>query len=183
MRNEYLILPVLLAIVSLPRVGLADDAGISVGELSTVQSETYLYKAQGERAKALRDIAGQGPQISQPRPYSYEPTQLGSGSEEPLPVVKLVYGSSQALRATLLYSGGFEVEVQAGGRELPGGYKAESISVDSVVLSRAGKRYPLGFSTNMPPNRSPSVSSRVPISGLPGMPMGMPAAVTLPEQP
>jgi hypothetical protein len=44
MRNEYLLLPVLLAIVGLPQVGLADEstAGISVGELSVVQSETVL---------------------------------------------------------------------------------------------------------------------------------------------
>lgn len=186
MRNEYLLLPVLLAIVGLPRVGLADEstAGISVGELSAVQSETVLYKAQGERAKALRDIEGEGPRTSQALPYSYQPTQPVAGAEDPLPVVKLVSGSSKSLRATLLYSGGFEIEAQVGGPELPGGFKVESISLDNVVLARSGKRYTLGFSSNMPSYRSPGASSRMPVSGLPGlsgMQMGMPAPGPLPE--
>ncbi|MDY7563432.1 MULTISPECIES: type IV pilus biogenesis protein PilP [unclassified Pseudomonas] len=190
MRNEYLFLPVLLAIAGLPRLGLADEStvGISVGELSAVQSETYLYRAQGERAKAQRAIAGEEPRTLQPSPYGYQPIQPVSSNTESLPVVKLVYGSSQSLRATLLYSGGFEIEAQAGGRELPGGYKVESISMDDVVLTRSGKRYPLGFSSTAPVNRSADVSSRMPVTGfagLPGtpMPMGMPASTTLPEQP
>jgi type IV pilus biogenesis protein PilP len=182
MRNEYLLLPVLLAIVGLPQVGLADEstAGISVGELSVVQSETVLLKAQGERAKALRDIEGEG-RTNQTIPYSYQPTQPVAGTEEPLPVVKLVSGSSKSLRATLLYSGGFEIEAQVGGPEVPGGFKVESISLDNVVLVRSGKRYTLGFSSNMPAYRA---SGRTPVSGPPGLPsmqMGMPASVPLPE--
>lgn len=35
----------------------SDPDGITVGELSRVQSETILYKAQGERAKALRELS------------------------------------------------------------------------------------------------------------------------------
>jgi type IV pilus biogenesis protein PilP len=183
MRNEYLLLPVLLAVVGLPRVGLADEntVGISVGELSAVQSETVLYKAQGERAKAMRDIG-----VTQPLPYPYQPTQPLASTEEPLPVVKLVSGSSKSLRATLLYSGGFEIEAQAGGPELPGGYKVMSISLDSVVVTRSGKRYPLGFSSNMPAYSPPGASSRMPVSGPPGSPgmqMAMPAPIPVPDQP
>jgi type IV pilus biogenesis protein PilP len=183
MRNEYLLLTVLLAFAGLPRISLADEssAGISVGELSKVQSETFLYKAQAERAAALRAI--DGAQTNQPRPYSVEPAQLGSSSEELLPVVELVYGSSRSLHATLLYSGGGEVDAQVGGQELPGGYKAGGISLDSVVLTRNGKRYPLAFSTSAPSNRYQGTSSRVPVSGLPGISMGQPAPITLPGQP
>lgn len=195
MQTKYLFLPALLAVACLSEMSLASEsptptstsAGISVGELSAVQSETFLYKAQGERAKAIRSIDGDSPQSSvspvsayQPRPS--EPPQLGSGSGEQLPVVKLVSGSSRALRATLLYSGGYEVDAQRSSQELPGGYRVESISLDSVVLSRAGKRYPLGFSS-----RAPSASfdsGRMPVSGLPGagIPMGQPSPVTLSGQ-
>lgn len=180
MRNNYLILPVLLATACLPRVGLSDEstAGISVGQLSAVQSETNLYKAQAERAKALRELGGEGQLSAQPGPYSYEPSQVRPNSEESLPVVKLVYGSSRALRATLLYSSGIEVDAQAGGHELPGGYKVGSISLDSVVLTRAGKRYPLGFASSVPANTYPGVSNRMPAPGLPGIPMGQPAPVS-----
>ncbi|WP_256261164.1 type IV pilus biogenesis protein PilP [Pseudomonas gingeri] len=194
MQTKYIFLPALLAITCLSGMSKASEsppsastsAGITVGELSAVQSETFLYKAKADRARAIRSIDGDNPQTSaspatayQPRPFA--PDQLGSGSGEQLPVVKLVSGSSRALRATLLYSGGYEVDA-SGGQDLPGGYKLESISLDNVVLSRAGKRYPLGFSS-----RAPSASfdsGRMPVSGLPGtgIPMAQPSPVTLSGQ-
>ena len=140
-----------------------DPDGITVGELSRVQSETILYKAQGERAKALRELNDGGTQAkAAPQPsYLPQPVAMPSsamsgnvehaGTVDQLPVVKLIYGSGKALRATLLYTGGFEIDASLASTDLPGGYRVASLSLDSVVLSRGGKRYPLGFS-----NRAPS---------------------------
>ncbi len=140
----------------------SDPDGITVGELSRVQSETILYKAQGERAKALREINGTSAQpTTAPQPnYLSQPVVTPgrvtgaaeqTGVVEQLPVVKLVYGAGTALHATLLYAGGFEIDASPASTDLPGGYRVASLSLDSVVLSRGGKRYPLGFS-----NRAPS---------------------------
>lgn len=156
---------VLLCVTSLSHA----ETAISVGELSTVQSETYLYKAQGERAKALRALEGDGLSL---------PSTAVSSSSERLPVVKMVSGPRQALRATLLYSGGYEVDALVGGAALPGGYSVVSISVDRVVLSRADKRYPLGFATTPPIATGNGVA--LPPMGLPGMPPGQPAPVFQP---
>lgn len=139
-----------------------DTDGITVGEFSRVQSETILYKAQGERAKALRELNDGGARSGSPAQSSYLPSPVAmqsgrvtavesAATPEQLPVVKLIYGAGKALHATLLYAGGFEVDASPETNDLPGGYRVASLTLDSVVLSRGGKRYPLGFS-----NRAPS---------------------------
>lgn len=180
MRNKHLLLPLMMAVAGLPRIGLSSPEGINVGELSAVQSETALLKAKGERAKAQRVIDGEGQQAASPQAYFSEPVRAAGGSEDSLPVVKLVYGSSGALRATLLYSNGFEVDA-AGGQELPGGYKVVTVTLDSVVLSRSGKRFPLGFSSRTPQTQSTGSASRM--QGLSGLPMGQPASILSPVLP
>lgn len=156
------LLPLLLLVTSLSHA----ESAISVGELSAVQSETYLYKAQGERAKALRALESEGGTPSG--------TVTSSNNELPPPVIKLVYGPPQALRATLLYTGGYEVDARMGGPELPGGFSVSNISLDSVMLNRAGKRYPLGFASTTPAQKGTNI-------GLPSQPMGLPGL--LPGQP
>lgn len=165
---------------------IQDGSGVSVGELSAVQSETFLYQAKAERAKAIRSIDGDATQNISPAQPSYQPQPMPQGRSGPpqadvLPVVKMISGSSRAMHATLLYSGGFEVETQVGSSDLPGGYRLESISLDSVVLTRGGKRYPLGFS-----NRAPSagITANPPMTSTnsPFMPVGQPAPISLPGQ-
>jgi len=173
--------------------------GITVGELSRVQSETILYKAQVERAKALRELNGDGAQAAtatQPR-YLPQPvatpgnrmngaTEQG-GAVEQLPVVKLVYSAGQALHATLLYSGGFEIDASLASTDLPGGYRVASLSLDSVVLSKGGKRFPLGFS-NRPPSypvaaaqqASPLPVTFTPMTSTPPVPVQPPPPIALP---
>lgn len=175
MRNKHLLLPVLLTVVCLPRIGLSSPDGVTVGELSAVQSETVLLKAKGERAKAQRSIDEEGPQPIQNQHFSQYPSmpvQPAVASEEPLPVVKLIYGSPGALRATLLYSAGFEVDA-GNGQDLPGGYKVVTIGLESVVVARAGKRSPLGFSGSALPFKS-GASGRLSTPGLPGLSVGQP---------
>lgn len=182
MQSKKLLLPVLLGILGLHQVAQAEEgtSAVTVGALSEVQSQTILYKAQGERAKALREINVQGQSPGQAVTSLYPSIQPQAGIDEPLPVVKLVSGSAKNLRVTLLYSGGFEIDAQTGGPELPGGYRLESISLDNVVVTRAGKRYSLGFSS------SPAVSTRPPTSSLPGLPgaqVGSPTPVFTLGQP
>jgi type IV pilus biogenesis protein PilP len=181
MRNKHLLLPILMTIVCLPRIGFSSTDVVTVGELSAVQSETALLKAKGERAKAQREIDGEGQQQIQIQPYqshSSIPTPIGGDSEESLPVVKLVYGSSGALRATLLFSSGFEVDA-ASGQDLPGGYKVGTIGLDSVVLTRSGKRFPLGFSGTAMPVKT-GAFGRLPAPSMPGLPMGQPLPPVMP---
>lgn len=161
------LLPLLLLVTSLSHA----ESAISVGELSAVQSETYLYKAQGERAKALRALESEGGTSS---------GTVTSGNSELPPVIKLVYGPPQALRATLLYSGGYEVDARMGGPELPGGFSVSSISLDSVMLNRAGKRYPLGFASTTPTQKGASIGIPSQPMGLPGLLPGQPASVFQP---
>lgn len=150
-----------------PLLGWAGESslpGVNVGELATVQSETILYKAQAERAKALRSIDGEASQTTtQPSaaylppgifpPTTSAPTRT-AGTQQDLPVVKAIFGSAKRLRATLLYSGGFEVDADSSSRELPGGYRVAILTVDNVTLERSGKRFPLGFSNIAPTNLS-----------------------------
>ena len=136
-------------------------SGISVGELGKVQSETILYKAQAERTKALRESRGEDTSSIQQVPSAFpgafmqQPTQPAApapnraSSEPDLPVVRAITGSSRRLQATLLFSGGYELDANVG-KELPGGYRVSQITLDGVLLERAGKRYPLGFSDRAP---------------------------------
>lgn len=94
-------------------------------------------------------------------------------SQPELPVVKAVFGSAKRLRATLLYSGGVEIDADTSSRELPGGYRVAILTFDNVTLERSGKRYPLGFS-NTPPvvpgnANNPAVSNTASAPVLPGL--------------
>ncbi|WP_145154984.1 type IV pilus biogenesis protein PilP [Pseudomonas oryzihabitans] len=178
-----------------------DPDGITVGELSRVQSETILYKAQGERAKALREINGSGTQATTAPQPSYLPQAVAANTGrvsgaagqtdvvEQLPVVKLVYGAGKALRATLLYAGGFEIDASTTSTDLPGGYRVASLTLDSVVLSRGGKRFPLGFSNRAPsyPVATMATSQAsvlpvtvTPMNPLPPTPAAAPTPIALP---
>lgn len=166
MRNESWLLGLVALACSYATASPPDLSGINVGELGKVQSETILYRAQAERAKAERDIgaavtssstavAGLEGLTSQPTPILREP------GEPALPVVRTISGSSKKLQATLLFAGGIELDTTAG-REIPGGYRVVQVSLDGVTVERKGKRYQLGFS-----NQAPAGISAVP-TALPG---------------
>lgn len=149
----------------------SDLSAISVGELGRVQSETILLKAKAERTKAEREASGS---LTVPQPATAQfqaglptPAQgAASGPREPsLPVVKQISGSGQKLRATLLYSGGSEIDVQPGS-ELQEGFRVLQVTLDGVVLVREGKRFPLVFGSQ--------VSSSQRQMGLPGLLPGQP---------
>lgn len=143
-------------------------AGVSVGQLSQVQSETLLYQAMAERAKAKRALEAEGDSLTPPTPRA-QPGAMPVSAQAPetLPVVKSILGSRGSMRAVLLYSGGLEVNAYLGGGELPGGYTVSALTLDRVELTRNGQRYPLGFSNQEPvATGTPSITR----GGVPGAP-------------
>ena len=170
------------AIAIAPSLGWTAEgslSGINVGELAIVQSQTILFKAQAERAAAERSINGEPAQLTAQSTPAFLPPGIfpptasaparNAGTPQELPVVKAIFGSRKRLRATLLYSGGFEVDADASSRELPGGYRMALLTVDNGTLERGGKRYSLGFS-NTPPANLSNTNDSVP-SSTPSAPM------------
>ena len=139
-------LPITSALAAVP-----DLSGINVGELGKVQSETILLKAQAERTNAQLEANGILPNAPQPVAQfpapGLTPTMTATSPglrQSALPVVKEISGSGQKLRASLIYADGSEVDAKPGS-ELPNGFRVQQITLDGVVLSKEGKRYPLGF--------------------------------------
>lgn len=164
-----------------------DLSRINIGELSQVQSEALLFKAQAERARAQESIQGPGTTSTAPirltGQNSYSNSPPTNSAQSALPVVKTVFSSSRVLHATLLYASGFEVDASAGSTDLPGGYKVNSITLDSVILEHNGRRFSLGFS-NRPPSfaiDSPQTSSQPLTQMLPGQPAPISQAGLGPE--
>ncbi|MFC2973869.1 type IV pilus biogenesis protein PilP [Azotobacter bryophylli] len=174
MRNSHRRVPLLgLLLLGATAAQAAEPyAGVSVGQLSQVQSETLLYQAMAERAKAKRALEAEGGSLTSPTPRAQPgAAPVSAQAPETLPVVKSILGSRGSMRAVLLYSGGLEVNAYLGGGELPGGYTVSALTLDRVELTRNGQRYPLGFSNQEPAaTGTPSTTrSGVPVApGLPG---------------
>ncbi|KTT49669.1 hypothetical protein SB11R_10030 [Pseudomonas oryzihabitans] len=185
--NPYHALIVALVLGAAQRSAWAVDApspgpqGITVGELSQVQSQTLLLEAMVKRAEAQQKLDHPNSPANAPAAaLTYPAPTAGSepAAAEQLPVVKLVYGNGKALHATLLFSGGYDVDATAG-MDLPGGYRVTSVSLDSVVVSRNGKHYPLGFS-NRAPSYPQSYASNAPRFSVTAVPMNPPAPAAPP---
>ncbi|MBX8588646.1 type IV pilus biogenesis protein PilP [Pseudomonas cichorii] len=147
---------VVMPVAEASGTGQVDVDGISIGELSQVQSETFLLRAKAEREKA-RNAASESPSkntTSGAMPASsWSPAAVGSSVS--LPVVRMVYMSGKVMQAKLLFSSGIEIDASTG-TDIPGGFKVAGINLDGVVLTRNGQRYPLGFS-----NRAPASTAEV----------------------
>ncbi|AZC83956.1 MULTISPECIES: type IV pilus biogenesis protein PilP [Pseudomonas] len=182
MRNRFVWFFCIAAIASNAFASSSELAGISVGELGKVQSETILLKAKAERAKAEQQItqgnqtiavqptsSGLGGTLPQAQLMQYMPPQTSTSNQLVLPVIKEVTGSARKLQATLLYSSGIEIDA-ATGSDLPDGFRVVQITLDGVTLERKNKRFPLGFSNQAPPmanHQSPAMPQ--PSAGLPGL--------------
>ncbi len=137
-----------LAIGSVDAHAESELSGINIGELGRVQSETILLNAQAEREKARRSVSGIDAAPASPQPNIVAGMDAAKPQAPSLPVITEILGSNSALRATLRYSSGIEIEAKAG-RELPDGYRVASITLDGVTLERAGRRFPLGFQSRL----------------------------------
>ncbi|WP_313025487.1 type IV pilus biogenesis protein PilP [Pseudomonas lopnurensis] len=149
-------------------------SGINVGELARIQNETILLNAMAARADAQRlanaDITepAQRVQVQPGEPQAVAPAPTFPRQRD-LPVISSIGGSPKRLRATLLYSSGFEVEVFTGTRNLPGEYRVAKVSLDGVILERDGKQFQLGFSSQAPAAASQSQASIPTPPAMPGL--------------
>ncbi|CAI8926001.1 type IV pilus biogenesis protein PilP [Pseudomonas chlororaphis] len=182
MRNRSVWFLCIAAIASNAFASSSELAGISVGELGKVQSETILLKAKAERAKAEQQVtqgdqtiaaqptsSGLGGTLPQAQLMQYMPPQTSTSNQLALPVIKAVTGSARKLQATLLYSSGIEIDATTGS-DLPDGFRVVQITLDGVTLERKNKRFPLGFSNQAPPmvnHQSPAMPQ--PSAALPGL--------------
>ncbi|WP_256578148.1 type IV pilus biogenesis protein PilP [Pseudomonas sp. PIC25] len=143
------------------------QAAATVGELTDVQAETVLAEAKVRLAEAQAKLDGKT-SISVPLALGAVPPR---NVELPAPVVRTLYGSGGRMTASFLFPGGYEADAGAG-QELPGGYRVESISLDKVLLSKDGKRFPVGFSNTAPslPAENPSPGGMI----TPALPGAMP---------
>lgn len=126
----------------------------TVGELSDVQAQTILAEAKVRLAEAQSKLLGAEPSSSAGNESTLPPRDISL----PAPVVRTIYGSGGRMTATFLFPGGYEADAGAG-QDLPGGYRVEAISMDKVMLSKGGKRFPVGFSSSPQNHSMPTVNS------------------------
>lgn len=180
MRNNAVGLLIVAAFATNAFATPSELSGISIGELGKVQSETILFKAKAERAKAEREMKGESTPSAQsvtngvsnpfpaPQPTQYLPTESKAAATLDLPVIKAVTGSARKMQATLLYSSGIEIDALIG-HVVPGGYRVAQITLDGVTLERQGKRFPLGFSAQAPSVAIQPPALTQPANVMPGM--------------
>ncbi|SDG73334.1 type IV pilus biogenesis protein PilP [Pseudomonas benzenivorans] len=168
-RTDTLLTLSLCVLGSLAWLSQPVHAAATVGELTDVQAETVLAEAKVRLAEAQAKLDGK---VSTSVPTGLSAVQLPPRDVAlPAPVVRTIYGSGGRMTASFLFPGGYEADAGAG-QELPGGYRVESISMDKVLLSKDGKRFPVGFS-----NTAPSMPAQSqPMGGMvaPALPGAMP---------
>jgi type IV pilus biogenesis protein PilP len=113
----------------------------TIGDLAEIQSETVIYRAKKERAKALSELNSM-------TGISGETTHSSSH----WPVIRTVQGKKPDLQAILRYPDGSEITVKSGD-QLPNGMIMGSITVKEITLVNPSisKEIRLGFSSIAPP--------------------------------
>lgn len=166
-RNDLLLTLSLCLLGGLTLLSQSVRAAATVGELTDVQAATVLAEAKVRLAEAQAKLDGKA-SPSVPSELSALPHR---DIDLPAPVVRTIYGSGGRMTASFLFPGGYEADAGAG-QALPGGYHVESISLDQVLLSKDGKRFPVGFSNVAPsmPAQSQSMGSMI----TPALPGAMP---------
>lgn len=112
----------------------------TIGDLAEIQSETVLYRAQKERAKALLELKSM-------TGISEETTHVASQG----PVVRTVQGKKPDLHAILIYPGGSEITVKSGD-PLPHGMIMGTITAKKITIVNptTHQETRLGFSSSAP---------------------------------
>lgn len=112
----------------------------TIGDLAEIQSETVIYRAKRERAKALLELTNM-------TGISEETTHSSSHC----PVVRTVQGKKPDLHAILLYPGGSEITVKSGD-QLPHGMIVGKITAKEITIVNPSTHQEtrLGFSSIAP---------------------------------
>lgn len=102
----------------------------TVGDLATVNQETLWYEAQAKLLKAKKQ-------------YTMD-TQVESRSMDGAPEARGVQGVGSRLRVRFVFPSG-AVTYGKQGDTLPGGYRVDSVTLEKVVISKAGETKAMGF--------------------------------------
>lgn len=133
----------------------SERAQPTVGDLSRVQSETLLYKAQGARAQALADKRRSESEAG-------IDTTGATGQAAPpvidseLPTITGISGRAGRLFATFRYPNGNTATAKSG-EAIPGNFRVAEVSLDRAVITRGDRRIPLQFGDA--PTQQPQQSS------------------------
>ena len=130
-------------------------AQTSVGELTRLNDDTVMLKARLAKAQAEASLRKARDEA---RPDSAQPDQG-------MPVVTGVFGRDGNVYAQFLYAGGTMVPGTVG-ETLPGGFLVSAVSVEQVVLSKAGERIRVGFSGTPQRRESPSADGDSPTKAI-----------------
>ncbi|PRW84474.1 type IV pilus biogenesis protein PilP [Pseudomonas fluorescens] len=136
-------LSLLALMLSACAVSAAERSQPTVGDLSAIQSETIMYKAQSARAEAKGEMqsfitkAGDDPLLTQ---MNSAPSVVTAD----LPTVTGISGAAGRLFATFRYSNGTTVSAKSGDR-ITGGFTVSEVGLDRVVLTLGDRRIPLQF--------------------------------------
>lgn len=104
----------------------------TAAEISRLNEQIAILKAQVQRAELLGKIAKQDSEIAMARKASDTNSVI---VDAPPPVVRSIEGTNNRLNAVLAFSSG-ETAVATQGATLSGGWKVVSIKESSVVLKR-----------------------------------------------
>ncbi len=164
-------------------LAVSAQAQTTVGDLSMINSANILKTAQltgsqlDAKLQKVRDESGIATTVS-PSGLSLHSTASGerrATADDPMPVVKGVFGANGSVYATFLYADGSAVDAKQGAT-IPGGYTVARLDAEHVALRRGGKTFEVGFSSSVPVART--AASTTPYSGgVVSMPM-MPAMPT-----
>lgn len=167
MRNDVQLLgtALLTLLLSLP-ANAAEVSKLTVGSLSDVQAQAVMAEAKVRLQTALDRLPAEMKGGATAAPTSSSSKALRD-APLPEPVVRTIYGSGGRMTATFLFPGGVEADAGAG-QDLPGGYRVESISMDKVMLSKDGRRFPVGFSSVAPSAPAQMIQGGAVAPALPG---------------
>ncbi len=135
---------IVIAMLVVSSSALAADA--TVGDLTQLQGQVLLKKAQVDLARQedeLRKLNGGS--------AGGVPMGLSSGgfADAGTPSVRSVAGVNGKLYATFVYSSGITADATAG-ETIPGGFKVAHVTVDKVELQKGGRRFQVGFASHAP---------------------------------
>lgn len=162
-------IPVALVVALLAASSGVIAADATVGDLTQLQGQVLLRKAQVDLAKQEDELRKLKAGVAGGVPMGFSSSgSVDAGS----PSVRAVAGVNGKLYATFVYSSGITADAAAG-ETIPGGFKVVHVTVDKVELQKGGRRFQVGFASQAP---STSVATGMnPGMGQPGY--GVPQSI------
>ncbi|EOD9062609.1 type IV pilus biogenesis protein PilP [Pseudomonas aeruginosa] len=145
-------MPAAILIAMLAASSSARAADATVGDLTQLQGQVLLKKAQVDLAKQEDELRKLNGGSAAGVPMGLSASGLGDAGT---PSVRSVAGVNGRLYATFVYSSGITADAAAG-ETIPGGFKVVRVTVDKVELQKGGRRFQVGFASHAPSTLSNS---------------------------